>query len=127
MSNQANSGSRNAEKFVVRLPQGMRVRISAAAKLSHRSMNSEFIWRLEHSLSVMPPGSSQSEVKEPKPIDDPLLKPTHTFEIKTVEGDKQIPLYQLDNREVRLLKQFRNLSQEKQQALAEFASAYEDA
>ncbi|MEE4382760.1 MAG: Arc family DNA-binding protein [Pseudomonadales bacterium] len=44
------SNSRTAEKFVVRLPQGMRRRIAEVARLYRRSMNSEIVARLEHSL-----------------------------------------------------------------------------
>ena len=47
---QAVYSSRSADKFVVRLPDGMRERIAAVAKSHHRSMNSEIISRLEHSL-----------------------------------------------------------------------------
>ncbi len=42
--------SRNADKFVVRLPEGMRQRIAEVAKNYHRSMNSEIVSRLESSL-----------------------------------------------------------------------------
>ncbi|NLY13696.1 MAG: Arc family DNA-binding protein [Gammaproteobacteria bacterium] len=42
--------SRTADKFVVRLPDGMRDRIAEVAKAQHRSMNSEIIARLESSL-----------------------------------------------------------------------------
>lgn len=42
--------SQTAEKFVVRLPRGMRRRIADAARAYHRSMNSEIVARLEHSL-----------------------------------------------------------------------------
>lgn len=42
--------SRNADKFVVRLPEGMRQRIAKVAKNYHRSMNSEIVSRLESSL-----------------------------------------------------------------------------
>lgn len=42
--------SRTADKFVVRLPEGMRERISEVSKVHHRSMNSEIIARLETSL-----------------------------------------------------------------------------
>jgi Arc-like DNA binding dprotein len=38
------------EKFVVRLPKGMRAQIAEVSRLSHRSMNSEIIARLEESL-----------------------------------------------------------------------------
>lgn len=42
--------SRTAEKFVVRLPDGMRDQISDIAERNHRSMNSEIIARLEQSM-----------------------------------------------------------------------------
>ena len=42
--------SRTADKFVVRLPDGMRDRIAEVARDQHRSMNSEIIARLESSL-----------------------------------------------------------------------------
>lgn len=42
--------SRTADKFVVRLPEGMRARIAEVARHYHRSMNSEIIARLEKTL-----------------------------------------------------------------------------
>ncbi len=39
-----------AEKFIIRLPPGMRERISEAAKESKRSMNSEVVHRLQESF-----------------------------------------------------------------------------
>jgi hypothetical protein len=42
--------SRTADKFVVRMPKGMRDRIAQTAKAYHRSMNSEIVSRLESSL-----------------------------------------------------------------------------
>ena len=44
------SASQEVERFVVRLPAGMRSRIADAASQSHRSMNSEIVSRLEESL-----------------------------------------------------------------------------
>lgn len=44
--------SNSPEKFVVRLPKGMRRRIADAARAYHRSMNSEIVARLEHSLDT---------------------------------------------------------------------------
>ncbi len=44
------SNSRTAEKFVVRLPDGMRDQIAETARDNHRSMNSEIIARLEQTL-----------------------------------------------------------------------------
>lgn len=49
-NNLAKYSSRTADKFVVRLPDGMRSRIEVVAKVNHRSMNSEIIARLKVSL-----------------------------------------------------------------------------
>ena len=46
--------SRTADKFVVRLPDGMREHIAEVERQHHRSMNSEIIARLEHSLLDLP-------------------------------------------------------------------------
>lgn len=47
---QAVYSSRTADKFVVRLPDGMREKIAEVARTHHRSMNSEIISRLERSM-----------------------------------------------------------------------------
>lgn len=44
------SDSREQDKFVVRLPDGLRPEIAAIARLNHRSMNGEIISRLKRSL-----------------------------------------------------------------------------
>ena len=49
-TNQSTYSSRTADKFVVRLPDGMREQIAVVAASSHRSMNSEIIARLQKSL-----------------------------------------------------------------------------
>ncbi len=54
MSTETPYTSRTADKFVVRLPPGMRKLISEVARSYHRSMNSEIISRLENSLKVDP-------------------------------------------------------------------------
>jgi hypothetical protein len=41
-----------AEKFVIRLPEGLRSPIESAARDSHRSMNSEIVARLARSLAA---------------------------------------------------------------------------
>ncbi|MGZ7196657.1 Arc family DNA-binding protein, partial [Streptococcus pyogenes] len=46
--------SRIADKFVVRLPEGLRSRIANVAHSNHRSMNSEIVARLEFSLDNEP-------------------------------------------------------------------------
>jgi hypothetical protein len=45
--------SQGLDKFVLRLPMGMRDRIGAAARANNRSMNSEIVARLEQSFAVM--------------------------------------------------------------------------
>ena len=44
--------SRVQDKFVIRLPDGLRPEIAAVASRNHRSMNSEIIHRLERSFSL---------------------------------------------------------------------------
>jgi predicted house-cleaning noncanonical NTP pyrophosphatase (MazG superfamily) len=44
------TSSRDADKFVVRLPDGMRDQINEVARTSGRSMNKEIIKRLERTL-----------------------------------------------------------------------------
>jgi Arc-like DNA binding domain len=43
--------SRGLDKFVLRLPEGMRDKIGAAARANKRAMNAEIIQRLEASFS----------------------------------------------------------------------------
>lgn len=83
--------SRTADKFVVRLPDGMRERIAEVARNHHRSMNSEIIARLEQSL-----------VQEGALGDEPQLR-------------MDSPELSLHERE--LLKSFRALDPRKQSAL----------
>lgn len=64
-----NTSSRNADKFVVRLPDGMRGRINEVAQNNHRSMNSEIIQRLEQSLSK---GESAETGQQEEPLQDQL-------------------------------------------------------
>lgn len=44
--------SEKTEKFVVRLPKGMRENIAELANQHHRSMNSEIVSRLERSIAL---------------------------------------------------------------------------
>lgn len=46
-----NYNSRTADKFVIRLTDGMRDRVRDASTASHRSMNSELLYRIENSFS----------------------------------------------------------------------------
>lgn len=90
---QAAFSSRTADKFVVRLPEGMRDRIANVARQHHRSMNSEIIARLEQSLSQ----------DFPQDEDTPLAI--------GFEGDP------LSSNEMELLQRFRQLSRRQQNAL----------
>lgn len=49
-----------ADKFMLRLPDGMRDRIAQSAKANNRSMNAEIIARLELTFGGMP--SSPDEI-----------------------------------------------------------------
>ncbi|MGO1272026.1 Arc family DNA-binding protein [Pseudomonas helleri] len=88
---QAIYSSRTADKFVVRLPDGMRERIAEVARNHHRSMNSEIIARLEQSL-----------IQEDALGDEPSLR-------------LDSPELSLNERE--LLQRFRQLSHRQQNAL----------
>lgn len=44
-----------ADKFIVRLPEGMRDRISEAARANNRSMNAEIVARLQQTFQADPP------------------------------------------------------------------------
>jgi len=83
--------SRTADKFVVRLPDGMRERVAEVAKENHRSMNSEIISRLEQSLLADAPNDGTLGLR----IDSP-------------EVSKQ---------EQELLKHFRQLAKRQQNAM----------
>jgi hypothetical protein len=87
--------SRTADKFVVRLPQGMRDRIAEVAKQHHRSMNSEIIARLEHSLLDLP---TLPEQPSRQALND-----------QSLDG--------LTNTEQELLVRFREMSRRQQNAL----------
>lgn len=64
------TNSRNADKFVVRLPDGMREEIKESARASHRSMNSQVIDTLEMHLILekMGHGPLLECLREGKPV-----------------------------------------------------------
>ncbi|KPZ20110.1 Arc-like DNA binding protein [Pseudomonas syringae pv. viburni] len=55
------------EKFVIRLPTGMRGRVRGAAKANHRSMNSEIVSRIDATLR------HEQEIARLKAVIDVLL------------------------------------------------------
>ncbi|GGM17013.1 Arc family DNA-binding protein [Pseudomonas asuensis] len=83
--------TRTAEKFVLRLPEGMRERIAEVARNHHRSMNSEIISYLEQSL-----------------VQDGLLE---------ADPDMRMDSPTLSLHERDLLQRFRQLSSRQQNAL----------
>ena len=96
-----NYTSRTADKFVVRLPEGMRDRIAEVAKQHHRSMNSEIIARLEHSL-----------------LDLPTLP---DFPSRQTLSDQRVE--ELNQPERELLLRFREMSRRQQNALIALLAA----
>lgn len=61
---QALYSSRTADKFVVRLPDGMREQIGDVSRDNHRSMNSEIIARLQRSLKEDAGSDANAEISE---------------------------------------------------------------
>ena len=76
---QAIYSSRTADKFVVRLPDGMREQIMEVAKENHRSMNSEIIARLKKSLE-QPDGTMEIDGE------GMLWNPSTGMLVKTPDG-----------------------------------------
>lgn len=56
------SDSREQDKFVVRLPEGLRPQIAAIARTNNRSMNGEIISRLQQSLAFEELAQRQSHL-----------------------------------------------------------------
>ncbi|WP_029977373.1 Arc family DNA-binding protein [Pseudomonas sp. H1h] len=56
------SDSREQDKFVVRLPEGLRPEIAATARTNNRSMNGEIISRLQQSLAYEQLAQQQSQL-----------------------------------------------------------------
>lgn len=53
------ASSRSLDKFMVRLPEGMRDRLAAAARANRRSMNAELVIHLEAALAASGPQPAQ--------------------------------------------------------------------
>lgn len=75
--------SRSADKFVVRLPDGMRERIADVARVHHRSMNSEIISRLTKSLGAPDQIDGSVEIEAPEGT---LWNPSVGMLVKTPYG-----------------------------------------
>ena len=100
----ATHSKQEVEKFVVRLPKGMRDRIAEVSRLSRRSMNSEIVARLEDSL-----GQSWNDSSAEGASQAP-----HTPILRSVEND--IPAHSADQ-EAMLLETFRKMDEERKLAL----------
>lgn len=97
----ASTSKQEVEKFVVRLPKGMRDRIAEVSRASRRSMNSEIVARLEDSL-----GESWNESPAATPSASPILR--------AVDSPAQLPA---SEQESLLIEAFRGLDEEKRAAL----------
>lgn len=56
--------SRHADKFVVRMPDGMRDKIADIAVSNHRSMNSEIVLHLERLIDEVTPIATSSPLAQ---------------------------------------------------------------
>lgn len=54
--------SRDQDKFVLRMPDGLRPEISNAASINDRSMNSEIIFRLNRTIELETQLADQSKI-----------------------------------------------------------------
>lgn len=91
------------EKFVVRLPKGMRAQIAEVSKLSRRSMNSEIVARLEHSLAA-----------------HPIIAITPNMIAENTPGYVAESIEAVGEMDDMLLRYFQRLSVDKKKALVEF-------
>lgn len=60
MATTTSNTGRDSDKFMLRFPEGMRDRISEAAKANGRTMNAEIVHRLEKSFAAEQPASAQT-------------------------------------------------------------------
>ena len=79
--------TRDQNKFVVRMPDGMREQIAEAAKQSNRSMNAEIVHRLQWSLDIADASDFHPNVKDETSIIEQILE---TLRISTEKTDKKI-------------------------------------
>lgn len=95
--------SRSLDKVIVRLPDGMRDRLKAAAVANKRSMNAEIVARLELSLELEP-GESINDIRA-RVFDDHLgarkdeMSPTEIIEVELQKAIRQVVIATLDRLE----------------------------
>lgn len=73
MAAQSTYPSERAKKFVLRLPPGIRGRLSTAADAANRSMNSEVVTRLRDSFRRVPVLARSHQEPEPKENTEQLM------------------------------------------------------
>lgn len=61
----ADDADRNANRYIIRFPEGMRDRLKAEAEANKRSLNAEIIARLETTLAPPPPMGSLFGLRDP--------------------------------------------------------------
>ena len=93
------------ERFVVRFPLRLRIRVGESAKFYRRSINSEIILRLDHSLNGLPNLAAEHA------IEPPMFAAIE----RSLRGD-------LTAEEQVLVLAFRRLSAEKRKALLDLLS-----
>jgi hypothetical protein len=80
------SPAQSLEKFIVRLPEGMRDAIGVAARKNRRSMNAEIVARLAQSFDMATPEIDQSDVPTSPAAKDALaLARRNEARIKAIE------------------------------------------
>lgn len=85
--------SRALDKFIVRLPDGMREKLAAAARANNRTMNAELVSRLEQSFS----GEALLTIKENTAEADMIWEMSDGFRAMQSKFDKM----QADLRELK--------------------------
>lgn len=87
-------------KFMVRLPPDMRDQIAEAASMYHRSMNSEIVARLQQAYTGLP------DMHLEKAQEPPMHEQIEAMFRRSLSDDEE-----------RLVRSFRRLNADKQQAL----------
>jgi len=94
------------DKFVVRFPRSLRRRVEEVARFYRRSINSEIILRLDHSLNGLPNLATEHA------LEPPMFAAIE----KTLRGN-------LSSEEEKLVLSFRRLSGAKRKALLDLLTA----
>lgn len=94
--------SLSQDKFIIRLPDGMRERIKAAADANGRTMTAEIVWRLEQSLTGVEARLSSQETRTDEVSNLANLGYEEGLElnmrVEAIEGfiDRMLPLWKVE-------------------------------